>query len=142
MDSIQEIKLSVPAGSKHTFVITIDCTTPTVNHLVNIQDVTRPSLAELLAVVAQASDCHVDELSGKCRKDIILFARYAYYVVAHLRYNYSCTAVARSVQRDHSTILTGIKTWHNLLDTQNDTALETAVYINQKLEQLQLKSLY
>ena len=142
MDSTQEIKLNVPAGSKHTFIITIDCTTPVANPCVHIQDVTRPSIAELLEVIATAGECHVDELCGKSRKEYVLFARYAFYVVAHLRYNYSCTAVARAVKRDHSTILAGIKTWHTLLETQNDTALEVAVYVNQNLEQLQLKSLY
>jgi chromosomal replication initiation ATPase DnaA len=142
MDSIQEIKLNVPAGTKHTFIITIDCTTPIANPSIDIQDITRPSLAELLAVIAQASDCHVDELCGKSRKEIPLFARYAFYVLAHLRYNYSSLSVARAVKRDHSTVLAGVKTWHNLLDTQNDTALEVAVYVQRKLQSLNLKSLY
>jgi chromosomal replication initiation ATPase DnaA len=142
MDSTQDIKLSVPAGSKHTFVITIDCATPAVNPTINILNVTRPSLAELLEVVAQATECNVADIVGTSRKQYILFTRYAYYLLAHCRYNYTSPAVGRSVNRDHSTILSGIKAWNNMLDTQHDDAIEVAVYVNQKLEQLKLKSLY
>lgn len=69
----------------------------------------RPSLKALAAEVCMEEDFTVEELRGRPRGWFYVWPRQYFMYLAIVRYGYTASAVGRFLNRDHSTVIHGVR---------------------------------
>lgn len=75
------------------------------------------NLQTILNIVSEVTEIPVDNLKAKCRQREIVLARNIYFKFARHFTNKGLTPIGIEVNRDHATVLHGIKTLHQDLET-------------------------
>lgn len=76
-------------------------------------DITLPPLFN--AAVA-ASGFTIEQIKSKSRHEPLLFVRYMLSAILYENYHWSTTKIGRALNRDHASVLTGIKKYHEIID--------------------------
>jgi Bacterial dnaA protein helix-turn-helix len=74
------------------------------------------TLDEVLNEVSKSFSITIEQLTKKTRKREVVIARSVYYMIAHKKLGYTCTAVADRIGKDHATVLHGIKMYYRYRD--------------------------
>lgn len=60
-------------------------------------------------VIAQAANVRLEDINGKARDHEIVAARHAVWMIAHDHLKYSYSLIGKFYDRDHTTIMNGVK---------------------------------
>lgn len=72
-------------------------------------------LNTLISIIAFECKIPEKELYGKCRKRYKVEAKQIFMYIAHNRYRRSYSETGRVINRNHATVIHGVKTIENLL---------------------------
>ena len=75
------------------------------------------TLKTILNIVSEVTEIHIDNLKSRSRKFEIVLARNIYFKFARKFTNKGLTPIGMEVNRDHSTVLHGLKTLAKDLET-------------------------
>lgn len=92
------------------------------------------TLETLIKSICAAHNLPDTALKVKSSIGMLAYYRMAYCYYAVKVYKFSAKAAGRAIDRDHSSIFSGIKSYENLLATQNDKLLSVINNINQYLQ--------
>lgn len=95
-------------------------------------DITLPPLFN--AAVA-ASGFTIEQIKSKSRHEPLPFVRYMLSAILHEDYHWGTTKIGRALNRDHASILTGIKKYHDIID-DNSYGYQVEHVINENFHSL------
>lgn len=73
------------------------------------------TIMELVAEMSQVYRVTIGEIMGKTRRHRVALARHAVFYLASKRLKYSTVRIGREMNRDHSTVINGIRNITNLV---------------------------
>jgi len=74
------------------------------------------TLPPLLSAAAMASGFSIAQIKSESRHEPLPFVRYVLFVILHEQYGWGTTKIGRALNRDHASVLAGIKKYHAIMD--------------------------
>jgi len=94
------------------------------------------TLPPLFNAAVAASGFTIEQIKSDSRHEPLPFVRYMLAAILYEHSNWSTSKIGRALNREHATILTGIKRYHAIIDDKNSHGYQVEHVINENFYSL------